>query len=463
MLKQILGDSKSHHVLWICIGLFMFKLFFLLFVWRLCDLDVLSVDDFLRVWVSIQTYKHQTFTLEPYFFPFYHLIYGGLLNLTNNVYPGTNVLTMLFSSISIVLTYLLLIKMGLKNRPAVFVAMACNFQPLLIWMGCVPLSESLAIMLLLLALLGLHSQHRWQNMMGGLALAAYAFTRLEGLLIWLLVMISVLLKKEFFNRRLFIFSSALGPVAFVYWQLTLDEPFYAFAFASYAANQIPKGMAFIKTQEALFKSFWTLLMLMCLPLFAFFNFAKFKLHGLFFLLVCVGLLLVYGPMFGLGYYPMVYAYRATFLLLFWIVFFGLYLFVSGSLYVTKMNWVLMLGLLINFVLCFFPIREVRGETLELAKVIKKNHERSVLLEKQDLGWTVVWGINADHRGLYFDRDYFNQRKRFTNPSWLKAKFDQYECFVAVSNEAKWLLIKLKNEKKLNRLVHQDQKYLMLCK
>src|SRR5205085_11292622 len=113
----------------------------------------LSVDDYLRVSVADQMAHHWAFFPDPLFLPGYFWIYSVPIRLGFAPTPSALAMTFLFSSATSVLLFLTFRQIKLSRSRAMIISLAITTQPISLWVGGVPLAESLGLFLLLFGIL----------------------------------------------------------------------------------------------------------------------------------------------------------------------------------------------------------------------------------------------------------------------------------------------------------------------
>jgi len=114
-----------------------------------------------------------------------------------------------------------------------------------------------------------------------------------------------------------------------------------------------------------------------------------------------------------------------------------------------------------------PQREIRPDTLHAADVLGEflglHPEGRVLVEKKDLGWAVLWGLNDGDSRIVFDRKGMRSPKRFLNETWLQKKLKKESGFACVMSSSKKGRSVFENVRPaLWRNYWNEGKYLMVC-
>src|SRR6185295_7786491 len=108
-----------------------------------------SVDDYLRVSLASKIANHWAWFPDPFLLPFHAWIHALAFKMGCSFEGSTIGLTIVWAGISTGLLYLLALKLGASVRTAVVVALLASLEPLALWLGGVPLSETLGLVLLL--------------------------------------------------------------------------------------------------------------------------------------------------------------------------------------------------------------------------------------------------------------------------------------------------------------------------
>ncbi len=385
---------------------------------------VLTVDDYLRVSVTAAEVHSWKWFPDAFFLPAYFWIYSIPVRLGWPLGSGAIVATILLASISSALFYLLFRKSGLSKGLSILGALLFSVQPMPLWLGGVPLSETLGLLLLLLALLSWDSPSGPFRIAASLSLALVTLVRYE---CWpyAVIFAAVVLydfRRPFKERLLRSATAVSGLLTFAIWRLSRPDPWGPLLFSQAEAThyltpafqfgQVLWGgiallpLGFLALVVALFSiRSWRS------------TFSTPPLLVAWFLWSLVSLFL---PLLSIGYYPMVFPERAllTSAALFWILGFPCLVRIFARL---SFPMLIAAGVGCMVVLApfsFHPVSKVQEETLEAARVLgsllPNLGTSTIVVERKDLGWTVLWGLNDGDPRIVFDRPDFTAPSAFAS-------------------------------------------------
>ncbi|MFH1018774.1 MAG: hypothetical protein V1798_11435 [Pseudomonadota bacterium] len=389
---------------------------FQLLLWGL-GYRVLTVDDYLRTAVAAAMPNHWQWFPDPFFLPAYFWIYSIPYRLGFSVSAGSIGATVLLACASSALLYLLLRKLELPAGHAFLGALLFSAQPMCLWLGGVPLSETLGLVLLLTVLWLWDSPSRALRFAAVAALALVTLVRYESWLYAIFFAGIVLGDRRFgFPERILRSVGALsGFVVFALWRLSGPDPWGPLLFSQDTAVQyltprvqlghvIAGGIALLPlgflalVAAILFGRYWVPGVRRAPLLIAW---SLWSLANLFL------------PLISIGYYPMVFPVRSllTGAVLFWLLSFPSLSRILARLSPAMLAAVGIGGIAVLAPLSFRPLPEVKEETLSAARVLgsvlPELGASTLLLERRDLGWTVLWGLNNGDRRIIFDRRDFD--------------------------------------------------------
>jgi hypothetical protein len=365
--------------------------------------QVLSVDDYLRVSIAHRISQNWQWFPDPLFLPGYFWIYALPLKAGLSVRLGSMAATWFFAALSSALFYAVLIRLKVSQRIAFGLALLWSLQPLTLWLGGVPLSETLSVLLLLSVLLTWDHESSVLRWSGCVALSLLTLIRYESWAIIPILWMAPNRRIRFFERAL----SVVGVVLFLGWRLLQGDATGPFQYASSEAYQ---GWEAWGQRHLIFWSFLALLPItaMVSPFALFRNEASDiqvrtkRLMGWY----VVSLLL---PLFSIGYFQLVFLPRILFFpstLLLLCAAPALDRVIQRSLSAPSRIF-LFVGIgVVMISIAIRPLVDVKPETVEAARNLKLalrvlDPNDHILVEQRDLGWTALWGLNdADPRLVF---------------------------------------------------------------
>jgi hypothetical protein len=205
--------------------------------------------------------------------------------------------------------------------------------------------------------------------------------------------------------------SLAGFLVFVLWRLSTPDPLGPVRFSQTTAE------LFMDPALRLGRVAWGALALMPLTLFALPSagirlFSCFRERHAFSLLgawTAWSVLSLFLPLVGVGYYPLVFPERITLVpgVLLWLCAVPIWS-PRAEKFSRPATALLVVGLLAVMARTTLnPEPEIKEETLRAARVLGSSlaslPSRTILVQRRDLGWTVLWGLNDGNERIVFDR------------------------------------------------------------
>ncbi|HLG18953.1 MAG TPA: hypothetical protein VI895_03935 [Bdellovibrionota bacterium] len=407
---------------------------------------VLSVDEYLRVSVAVQTAKHWAWFPDPFFLPAYFWIYSVPLRLGLTVQTSAVGLTILFSAGCSSLFYLWLRRMTASRETAWTGSILWSLQPAVLWLGGVPLSETLGLFLLLGALYGWSGASKWSRFLSAFCLGIGSLVRYEVWLTAVVLSIFVWFEKTRPRKERLARSSigVSGILLFLMWRGLQADPL--------GPIRMVQAAAFVHLTPSTIadRLFWFAVGTFPLVVFAFVAVAsgllrrhiRVALSLMVLVVIALSFLPLLTPLFRLSHYPLVFPERL--ILIPCTLLTGL-AFIAADRWILQITRPLRMALLVSIGLIFcglaaFPPAEVQPETIDAARQLNSilktmTHEQRVLVERKDLGWTALWGLTNGDPRIVFDRPTLR-----TPPPWKsRAESDwwgQFPCVVCTLSSSK---------------------------
>ncbi len=405
--------------------------------------EVLTSDDYLRVWVANQTSQNWRWFPDLVYLPFYFWLYAIPLALQIPLRFAAVGLTILLAAASTALIYILIRKQT-SARTAFAGALLWSLQPLVVWIGGVPLSETLGIVLLLLTLLlWQHKKFTWR-IVAALCLVALTLVRFEAWpLAGLLALMLLCRRNEPLVQRLVpVLISSSGMIVFFCWRLSLPDPVALLLFLRQNAKlfmpveHVTKHL--MTAAAALTPMMLPTLVLTLLWLPKLWQ-SRSNLRPS--LVVALGSSVSLIPLVASGYYAHLFPERMLLLPCCMWTITGMVVLSNwlDRLSKTALLLLALLSSLLLFGLSSKPQVIVKPETVQAGKLLRELLQtvppsEQILVERRDLGWTALWGLSDGNQRIRFHRRSIRPRP-LTNPRKAAALFQampQLSCALAAS-------------------------------